>query len=79
MIEISRIDEPKERIEYTSKNGYKGVLYGKSSLVIYNPDGKMSLHTGFRNIHTYAELVKMVDEHPKFLEMLKRMKDEVDE
>lgn len=64
-------------IKYTSENGYTGVLYGKSSLAIYKPDGKMSMHTGFRNINTYEELVELVDEHPKFIEVFLEMKDEV--
>lgn len=64
-------------IKYTSENGYTGVLYGKSSFAIHNRDGKMVLHTGFRNIHTYAELVKQVEDYPKFREMLLKMKDEV--
>ena len=66
-----------DTIKYTSPNGYTGVLYGKSSLAIYKPDGTMSMHTGSRNINTYAELVKIVEEHPKFKEMLLNMKDEV--
>ena len=60
-------------IKYTSDNGYTGVLYGQSSLAIYNPDGTESMHTGYRNINTYDELVKIVDEHPKFIEMLRRV------
>ena len=64
-------------IKYTSENGYTGVLYGKSSFAIYDSSGKMVLHTGFRNIHTYAELVKQVEDYPKFREMLFKMKDEV--
>lgn len=42
------------------------MLYGKSSLAIYRPDGKECLHTGFRNINTYEELVELVDGHPEF-------------
>lgn len=60
-----------KNIEYTSSNGYRGVLYGESSLVILNPDGTESIHTGRRAINTYEELVKIVDEHPRFLEMLR--------
>lgn len=61
-------------IEYTSPEGYKGVLYGERSLVIYRPDGHMSLHTGFRNINTYEELKELVDKHPEFLKSLKEVK-----
>lgn len=60
-------------IEYTSDNGYTGRLYGESSLIIFNPDGTESMHTGSRNINTREELVKIVDEHPKFIEMLMKV------
>lgn len=62
-----------ETIKYTSSNGYTGVLYGKRSLAIFNPDGTESMHTGSRNINTYEELVRIVDEHPKFIEMLRKV------
>ena len=60
-------------IEYTSDNGYTGRLYGESSLIIFKPDGTESMHTGSRNINTREELVKIVDEHPKFIEMLMKV------
>lgn len=62
-------------IKYTSDNGYTGVLYGKSSMVIYKPDGTESMHTGSRSINTYEELVKVVDKHPKFIEMLRKVSE----
>lgn len=65
-----------DTIKYTSDNGYTGVLYGQSSLSIYNTDGKEIMHTGFRNINTYEELVRVVDEHPKFMEMLQKWQKE---
>ena len=58
-------------IEYISANGYRGVLYGKSSMAIFDPEGRESLHAGSRAINTYEELVEVVDGHPKFMEMLK--------
>lgn len=57
-------------IRYTSPNGYSGVLYGKSSMSIYNPDGTESLHTGRRVINTYEELKERVDSYPEFAESL---------
>lgn len=57
-------------IKYTSKNGYTGVLYGRSSLAIYNKDGKEVMHTGFRNINTYEELVEEVESFPEFMKLL---------
>lgn len=62
-----------DTIKYTSDNGYTGVLYGESSLVIFNPDGTESMHTGSRNINTYEELVRIVDEHPRFIEALQKI------
>lgn len=55
-------------IEYTSPNGYRGILYGKSSLVILDPQGHESLHTGKRGINTLDELAQMVDDYPEFIE-----------
>lgn len=66
-----------DTIKYTSDNGYTGVLYGKSSMIIYKPDGTESMHTGSRNINTYEELVRIVDKHPKFREMLKKAAKEI--
>lgn len=56
--------------KYTSSNGYTGVLYGKSSLSIKDKDGREILHTGFRNINTYDELVECVETFPQFIELL---------
>ena len=67
----------KKVIKYTSKNGYTGVLYGQSSMSIYDKDGKEVLHTGSRAINTYDELVELVDEHPKFRQMLFEHVDEL--
>lgn len=60
-------------IEYESSNGYRGVLYGKSSLIIWDPNGNTSMHTGSRNIETYDELVKVVDEWPETLKLLQEV------
>ena len=55
-----------KKIKYTSKNGYTGVMYGKSSLAILNENGKEVFHTGFRNFNTYEELVEQVDTFSEF-------------
>ena len=60
-------------IEYTSPNGFRGVMYGKSSLSIYYPDGMEALHTGERTPQTLSELMHIVDEMPDFMEMLARL------
>lgn len=51
-------------LEYKSSNGYTGLLYGKSSLSIYDADDNEVMHTGSRSINTFKELVKFVDEFP---------------
>jgi hypothetical protein len=67
-----------EVIKYTSENGYTGVLYGRSSMSIYDPEGHECLHTGFRNINTYEELVETVNEQPEFMKALEKMRSEDD-
>ena len=57
-------------VEYQSGNGYKGILYGRSSFSIRDKDGKEVFHTGFRNINTYEELVERVEEYPEFIRVL---------
>ncbi len=53
-------------------NGYSGVLYGKSSMLIFGPDGKEVLHTGFRNpdINNAKALYKQLEEMPEFIKVL---------
>lgn len=67
-----------EVIKYTSENGYTGVLYGRSSLSIYDPEGHECLHTGLRTINTYEELVETVNEQPEFMKALEKMRSEDD-
>lgn len=57
------------RIEVEHPNGYRGALYGKSSLAIFKGD-KERFHTGFRSIETAEELYQVLEEYPKFEEML---------
>lgn len=61
-------------IKYKSENGYSGVLYGKSSMSIYNPQGKEVFHTGFRRkeINSLEALKEQVDTFPEFTLMLKK-------
>lgn len=48
---------------YQSSNGYKGMLYGESSMSIYGPDGARIFDTKFRNINTLEELQDYVDNY----------------
>ena len=59
-----------KNIRYTHPNGFTGLLYGKSSLVVQNSEGRDVFHTGFRNINTFDELKGWLDDFPKFMEML---------
>ena len=54
-------------IKYTSDNGYTGILYGESSMSIYNPEGREVMHTGFRNVNTMDELIETVEGYPDFI------------
>lgn len=61
-----------KKIKYTSKNGYTGVMYGKSSLAILNENGKEVFHTGSRNCNTYEELIEQVDTFSEFYNNITR-------
>lgn len=62
-----------KKIKYTSKNGYTGVMYGKSSLVILDRNGKEVFHTGFRNCNTYEELIELIEKVDTFLSKLEKI------
>lgn len=66
-----------KKIKYTSKNGYTGVMYGRSSFVILNENGKEIFHTGFRNFNTYEELIEQVETFPEFYDMIQEHLKEV--
>ena len=59
----------KNNIEVIHPNGYKGILYGNSSMVVLK-DGEELMHTGFTKIRTKEELYKFLDNFPEFYEML---------
>ena len=61
------------RIEYKSDNGYLGILYGKSSMAILDPDGKLVLHTAERTPNTLEELKETVDTMPEFMARLEKI------
>ena len=65
-------------IEYKSNNGYTGRMYGKSSLSIFETEsGREVFHTGFRRCNNLKELRKQVEEFPKLLDEISRMKERV--
>jgi hypothetical protein len=62
-------------MEYKSNNGYTGRMYGKSSLSIFDTNGKEIFHTGFRTCNNLKDFHKQVDDFPKFLDVISRMKE----
>lgn len=55
-------------------NGYAGILYGKSSLAIFDDHGFEIIHTGYRTINTEKELYDVLEKLPEILkEFLKKM------
>ena len=58
--------------EYKALNGYRGKIYGESSLAIYNKQGNMIFHTGFRTPNTFEELKEQVNNFDEFLKILER-------
>lgn len=56
--------------KYTASNGYTGHMYGKSSLAIYNKQGRMVFHTGFRTPNTFNELKEHTDTFDDFLKIM---------
>ena len=65
-----------KQICYTHENGYTGILYGKSSLSVRNPDGNECFHTGFRNINTKEELKEWLADMPEFMKILQEETEE---
>ena len=57
-------------IDYTSPNGYRGVMYGNSSMAVYDKNGVECLHTSSRTPNTLEELKEFVDGFEEFLESL---------
>ena len=46
-------------------NGYTGILYGKRSFIIKDPNGKEVLHTGFRSCETKEAVLSILEDFPK--------------
>lgn len=62
--------EGSEVKEYTHPNGYSAKLYGETSLSIFF-EGKEVLHTGFRNVNTEEEVMKLLENYPEATYFLK--------
>lgn len=57
-------------VKVNHPNGYSGMLYGESSMVIYDENGHECLHTGSRNVQTETELYELLEGMPKFVEIM---------
>lgn len=62
----------KEAVTYTHENGYSAVLYGITSMSIYH-NGKEVSHTGFRNVNTEAEVMKLLETLPNLMNGLRKI------
>lgn len=60
-------------IKVEHENGFAGILYGKSSMAIYGPDGHEVLHTGSRNVNTKEELQEILAKMPDFVNKMKEI------
>ena len=52
-------------MRYRHENGYSAELYGKSSMIIFRPDGTERLHTGSRNVNTKSEVMELLEMQPE--------------
>ena len=48
-------------IEYKNSLGWRGILYGKSSMSICDPGGREIIHTSSRRINTLEELIRYMN------------------
>ena len=62
-------------IEYTSQNGYTGVMENKE-VTIRDSEGRLRFHTFVTAFQTEKDLRQFVDEFPEFLELMKGVKDD---
>lgn len=65
-------------IKVEHPNGYLGILYGISSMSIYDEDGHEVLHTGSRNVQTETELYEVLEGMPNLKEMCRQIAEEVE-
>lgn len=64
-------------IKVEHPNGYFGILFGKSIMMIYEKGGHEVLHTSSRNIHTEEELYELLGRMPEMRKKLTEVfKDE---
>lgn len=62
-------------IEYTSPNGYTGVMENKE-VTIRDSEGRLRFHTFVTAFQTEKDLRQFVDEFPEFLELMRGVTDD---
>ena len=65
--------------KYTASNGYTGHMYSNSSLAVYNEQGIMIFHTGFRTPNTFNELKECTDTFDDFLKIISDQEENKDD
>ena len=64
-------------ISYVSTNGYKGIIYGKSSVKVIDHTGKEVFNASNTSFRTIAELKEFVDDFPNQREGLLKLYEEL--
>jgi len=59
-------------------NGYSGMMYGDSSLTVFDSHMREVLHTGSRNVKTAEELYNTLELMPGFMSLIEKI-DELKE
>lgn len=54
-------------------NGYAGVLYGRGSMAVYDPQGHEVLHTGSSTVKTDKELYDVLGKVPELIKAFKEV------
>ena len=60
-------------IKVEHPNGYTGVLYGKSSMSIYDEKGHECFHTIHSRIKNEAELCELLEDMPRLMKSLSKL------
>ena len=64
-------------ISYVSSNGYKGIIYGESSIKVIDHTGKEVFHAKNTSFRTIGKLKEFVDDFPNQREGLLKLYEEL--
>lgn len=51
-------------IKVSHPNGYTGILYGRSSMIIFDEHSNKLLHTGYSSVKTPRDLYRILESMP---------------